>query len=54
MEEFKAKWTPECDRAFQEVKDKLVSAPVLGYPDFELPFILETDASLSGLGGVLS
>ena len=52
--EFKAKWTAEHDEAFQKVKEKLITAPVLGYPDFNLPFLVETDASLKGLGGVIS
>lgn len=33
---------------------KLTTAPVLTYADFSLPFILEVDASHSGLGAVLS
>ncbi|KAJ8012560.1 hypothetical protein DPEC_G00044120 [Dallia pectoralis] len=33
---------------------RLVAAPVLNYADFSLPFILEVDASYSGLGAVLS
>ena len=32
----------------------LTSAPVLAYPNYEKPFLLETDASLKGLGTVLS
>ena len=47
-------WTPECEESFAELKRKLTSAPVLGYPDFTKPFILEIDASFSGLGAVLS
>ncbi|XP_076132875.1 uncharacterized protein LOC143114921 [Alosa pseudoharengus] len=47
-------WTNNCERSFQDLKTKLVTAPVLAYADFSLPFILEIDASLSGLGAVLS
>ena len=47
-------WTRECEEAFTELKSKLTSAPLLGYPDFTRPFILEIDASFSGLGTVLS
>ncbi|KAK2188352.1 hypothetical protein NP493_135g04006 [Ridgeia piscesae] len=47
-------WNESCDIAFNELKQRLVTAPVLGYPDFTKPFILETDASLKGLGAVLS
>ncbi len=35
------------------MKEKLTSAPVLGFADFTAPFILETDASNQGLGAVL-
>ncbi|KAI8482362.1 hypothetical protein Bbelb_399530 [Branchiostoma belcheri] len=47
-------WTDECQTAFDELKVKLVSAPILAYPDFTSPFTLYVDASLSGLGAVLS
>ena len=46
-------WTEDCQTSFDTLKQKLVSPPVLGYADYTQPFILETDASLSGLGAVL-
>ena len=47
-------WGTEEQVAFQRLKDDLVSAPVLGYPDPKLPYILDTDASAVGVGAVLS
>uniref|UniRef100_A0A3B1JWV6 Gypsy retrotransposon integrase-like protein 1 n=1 Tax=Astyanax mexicanus TaxID=7994 RepID=A0A3B1JWV6_ASTMX len=47
-------WTAQCEQSFEALKARLVSAPVLAYADFSLPFILEIDASYSGLGAVLS
>jgi len=47
-------WGPEEDRAFQQLKHALTIAPILACPDFERKFILQTDASTSGLGVVLS
>ncbi|MES9880444.1 MAG: RNase H-like domain-containing protein, partial [Sedimenticola sp.] len=53
-EVFQHKWTNECTHAFETLKVCLLSSPVLGFPDFTLPFIVETDASFKGLGAVLS
>ncbi|KAK3518538.1 hypothetical protein QTP70_001500 [Hemibagrus guttatus] len=50
---FKLSWTPECQQSFEHLKEKLTSAPTLGYADFTLPFVLETDASSLVLGAVL-
>ena len=40
--------------AYDALKEALSTAPVLGYPDFSREFILEIDASLNGLGTILS
>lgn len=49
-------WSHECEEAFTQLKRLLCSAPVLVYPAFGpgKTFILETDASIEGLGAVLS
>lgn len=46
-------WTKECQEAFEKLKDLLLNAPVLGQPDYTLPFELSTDASVRGVGGCL-
>ena len=48
------KWTSECTSAFCKLKQHLTTAPILVYPDFSRPFILDTDASNDGIGAVLS
>ena len=47
-------WSSECQEGFDNLKKALISAPILAYPDYSKPFILETDASLKGLEAVLS
>ncbi|KAK3560078.1 hypothetical protein QTP86_033801 [Hemibagrus guttatus] len=47
-------WTPAATHAFQTLKQAFTTAPLLGHPDPELPFIVEVDASTTGVGAVLS
>lgn len=46
-------WTPEANVAFERVKEILVSEPVLACPDYSKKFIIQCDASNSGIGGIL-
>ena len=47
-------WTDQCQGAFEELRRRLTSAPVLAYPNSVDPFILDTDASDTGIGAILS
>ncbi|OMH80180.1 Retrovirus-related Pol polyprotein from transposon [Zancudomyces culisetae] len=47
-------WTEECSGAVKELKDKLCEAPTLSHPDWNREFIVTTDASVQGVGAILS
>ena len=46
-------WTKECDKAFSEMKSVISSDCLLAYPDHNVPFHIETDASDYQLGAVI-
>ncbi|KAL0173155.1 hypothetical protein M9458_033466, partial [Cirrhinus mrigala] len=50
----RVRWTEEAERAFQHIKQALTTEPVLRAPDFNCPFLLQMDASDTGLGAMLS
>ncbi|KAL0173009.1 hypothetical protein M9458_033320, partial [Cirrhinus mrigala] len=50
----KVAWSPELEETFRSIKAALTTEPVLRAPDFSCPFLLQTDASDTGLGAVLS
>ena len=47
-------WSNDCQRSFDALKQALCEASVLAYPRLYLPFILDTDASTTGVAAVLS
>jgi len=42
-------WTPNCQETFEQLKNLLVTSPVIDYPDFQRPFGLHTNVSGAGL-----
>lgn len=47
-------WTEECQRSFENLKQKLLEAPILAFPKSTEPFTLTCDASDTAIGYVLS
>jgi len=47
-------WSTETQTAFDNIKSKFSSAPVLVYPNRDLPFLVETDSSNFTKGAILS
>jgi hypothetical protein len=46
-------WTEKCAEAFRRLKELLTTTPILKVPDMDVDFLVCTDASKEGLGGVL-
>ena len=47
-------WDKEHDDAFQLLETRLLQSPILAFPNFRRPFVIDTDASERALGAVLS
>jgi deoxyuridine 5'-triphosphate nucleotidohydrolase len=52
--EISYEWEQQHQEAFEYLKKRLVTTPILAHPDFNKPFVIMTDASALGLGAVLS
>jgi len=48
------KWTESCKKAFEDLKEMLISSPVLAMPRDSDPFVLDTDPCDMSIGAVLS
>jgi hypothetical protein len=47
-------WNSKLQESFDTLKQALISAPVFALPDFSQGFTVETDASSTSIGAVLS
>ena len=47
-------WTNDHQTAFESMKTHLTEAPILVYPNFSKPFILDLDASDTSIGAIIS
>lgn len=52
--ERKFQWTMECQEAMDTLKDKLVNAPILKHPNWDIIFHVHTDASGIAIGAILA
>lgn len=50
----KFEWTQECHHSLDILKDKMVTAPILVFLDWKLPFHVHVDASSIALGVILA
>ncbi|KAI5087008.1 hypothetical protein C0J45_24433, partial [Silurus meridionalis] len=47
-------WPPEAQRAFEKLRKMFCASRLLRHPDPQLPFVVEVDASSTGVGATLS
>lgn len=47
------KWNEEANIEFQRLREQMVQPPVLALPNFNKPFLIETDASGVGMAAIL-
>ena len=52
--ETKFEWTEQCEKAFNELKERLTKAPILRFPQFDKEFTLSVDSSDYSIGFMLS
>ena len=54
QKDIKFVWDENCQKAFEELKNSLISAPVMAFPRYDQEFVLYTDASDVGVGSILA
>ena len=47
-------WNDECQHGLDTLKEKMVTAPILVFPDWEKTFHIHVDASAISLGAILA
>jgi hypothetical protein len=47
-------WSTQCEKAFNTLKEKLTTPPILAFPNLNKPFAIAVDASGTGIGYILS
>ena len=50
----KYQWTEECQKSLDILKEKMVTVPILVFPDWKQPFHVHVDASSIALGIILA
>jgi hypothetical protein len=50
----KYQWNDECQHSLDTLKEKMVTAPILVFPDWEKTFHVHVDASTITLGAILA